>query len=302
MKYFCPLCKSAITKANYERVLKTQMREEERISEQATLVERKRGERLFKGQPEKMETLQERLRMWGSGTTPQMIGLSDEPVLVARLSKEFPTDRIEHTGKGGDVIHFVLLNGNEAGCIVYECKHTKAISRGHVVQTVLAKRTRNAHFAILVTTGKRKGFSGLDQEEGVFIVAPGGVHTIASVCRESLVLMTQQRLDAAAKDAAAKRLMDYVTGPICKTPLEQAISKTETAGKKLMQEMQRHIRDWRERAETYQTIIHDLTHLQTNIGRVLGGQEPIALEKPKLMPLALPLLTDTGTEPTKEGI
>jgi len=226
--------------------------------------------------------------MLETGTTPQMIGLADEGVLVERLKREFPADRIQHTGKGGDVLQFVIFNREDVGCIVYECKHTDNISGQHIAQTVLAKRTRSANFAILVTTGRRKGFSGLDQESGVFIVAPGGVLTLAHFCRDGLLSMAKQRLDAAAKGAAAKRLMDYITSPTCKTPLEQAILQTEKAGKKLTQEVQQHLRDWRERYETYQTIYHDVSHIQTNIGRVLDGQKPMALEKPKFTPLALP--------------
>jgi uncharacterized protein YbaR (Trm112 family) len=329
MKYVCPLCKSPLTKEHYHRVLKIQEREEKlqkgelekmrnevasaknavvaakkrereirlkakegaaKARQQATLAERKRSERLFQGQSAKMKKLQDRIKMLESGTTPQVIGLADEGVLVERLKKEFPTDRIQHKGKGGDVLQFVVFSREDVGCIVYECKHTDHISGQHIAQTVLAKRTRGANFAILVTTGRRKGFSGLDQESGVFIVAPGGVLTLAHFCRDSLVSMAKQRLDAAAREAAAKRLMDYITSPTCKTPLEQAISQTERAGKKLMQEVQQHIRDWRERYDTYQTIHYDVAHIRTNIGRVLDGQEPMALAKPKLAPLALPLL------------
>src|SRR5208283_1369723 len=123
-----------------------------------------------------------------------------------RLKREFPDDDIQHAGKGGDVLHFVKFNGEDAGCIVYECKHTDRISGDHVQQTADAKKTRQASYGILVTTGTRKGFAGLDQDSGVFIVAQAGVLTLARICRESLVTMAKQRLDAAAKEAAAKRL------------------------------------------------------------------------------------------------
>ena len=341
MKFICPLCKSPLSKEHYHRVLKIQQKEEKlqkgelekmrsqvasaknaataakkrereiklkakedeaKARQQATIAERKRSERLLQGHSAKMKKMQERIKMLESGTTPQVIGLADEGVLVKRLKKEFPTDRIVHAGKGGDVLQFVVFSREDVGCIVYECKHTEHISGQHISQTVLAKRTRSADFAILVTTGRRKGFSGLDQECGVFIVAAGGVLTLANFCRDSLVSMAKQRLDAAAREAAAKRLMNYVTGPTCRTPLEQAISQTEKAGKKLMQEVRQHIRDWQERAETYQTIHHDVTHIRTNIGRVLDGQEPMALGKPKLTRLVLPLLGEGSTKPVKEGI
>ena len=162
-------------------------------------------------------------------------------------------------------------------------------SSDHVAQTSLAKKTRQANYGILVTTGTRKGFAGLDQEAGIFVVAQAGVLTLARICRESLVTMAKQRLDAAAKAAAAKRLMDYVTSPVCKTPLEEAISHTERAHKNLIREMKQHVNDWKDRHELYQTIHYDVSHVQKNINRVLGGDEPLKLEKPKFEPLALPL-------------
>ena len=101
--------------------------------------------------------------------------------------------------------------------------------------------------------------------------------------------MAKQRLDAAAKSAAAKRLMDFVTSPVCKTPLEEAISHTERAKRNLVKEVKQHLNDWKERHELYQTIHYDVSHVQKNIDRVLAGNEPFKLEKPKLEPLALPL-------------
>lgn len=56
---------------------------------------------------------------------------------------------------------------------------------------------------VISPTGTRKGFSGLDQESGVFLVSQAGVLTLARICRESIVTMAKQRLDAAAKVAAA---------------------------------------------------------------------------------------------------
>src|SRR5439155_18944480 len=107
-------------------------------------------------------------------------------------------------------------------------------------------------------------------------------------CRESLVAMAKQKLDIEAKQEAATRLMEYVTSPVCKTPLEDAISQTDRARKNLMKEVRRHIVDWKKRHEIYETINYDVSHVQENIERVLGGDEPLKLEKPERRPLALP--------------
>jgi len=328
MVYKCPLCGSALTENHYHRVIKLQKKKEsvqkgelEKIKKQAAaasaaaaaakkkgqeilakakldvdaakkqaaLKERNKNAVRFKRMQARNRKLQEEMKMLKMHTSPQEIGLADEGVLAKRLKKEFPVDRIVPAGKGGDVLHYVIFDGEEVGCIVYECKHTDRIASSHVAQTAMAKKTRQANYGILVTTGIRKGFSGLDQEAGIFLVAQAGVLTLARICRESLVTMAKQRLDAAAKAATAKRLMDYVTSPICKTPLEEAISHTKRAHKNLVREMKQHVNDWKDRHELYQTIYSDVSHVQKNIDRVLGGGEPLKLEKPKFEPLALPL-------------
>jgi hypothetical protein len=327
MRYRCPLCGSLLTEAHYRRVIKLKERTEkvqrgeldrlmrkvaaakaaaaaarkkereiraknkqdaEAAMKQGILAERKRNEIRDKRLMARIKKLEEEKKMLQQHTSPQEIGLADEEVLVKRLQKEFPDDLIKHAGKGGGVLHYVMFDGADAGCIVYECKHTDRISHDHIAQTALAKKTRQADYGILVTTGKRKGFSGLDQDSGIFLVAQAAVLTLARICRESLIAMAKQRLDAAAKAAAAKRLMDYVTSPLCKTPVEEAISHTERAHRNLVKEVKQHFGDWRERHELYQTIHYDISHVKKNIDHVLSGGEPLKLEKPKLEPLALP--------------
>ena len=327
MTYKCPLCGSALDEKHYHKVVKLQEKKEKTqkgelvkmqkqaaaaraavalakrqaettrakaktdvaaAKKNAAVAERKKTAIRDKRMMARIRKLEEEKKMLQKHTSPQAIGLADESVLVKRLETEFPEDRIVHAGKGGDVLHYALFEKQEVGCIVYECKHTDRIAADHVKQTALAKKTRQANYGILVTTGTRKGFSGLDQETGIFLVAQAGVLTLARLCRESLVTMAKQRLDAAAKAAAATRLMDYITSPVCKTPLEEAISHTERAHKNLGKEVKQHFNDWKERHELYQTIHYDVSHIQQNIIRVLGGDEPSKLERPKFAPLALP--------------
>src|SRR5207244_128887 len=131
----------------------------EAATKKAALNERNKNAVRFKRMQARNKKLQEEMKMLKTHTSPQEIGLADEGVLVKRLAKEFPDDRMEHVGKGGDVLHFVIFHKEDVGCIVYECKHTDRISADHIAQTSLAKKTRQANYGILVTTGTRKGFS-----------------------------------------------------------------------------------------------------------------------------------------------
>ena len=327
MTYKCPLCGGTLTQQHYHNVIKVQERQDKvqkgalaklqrqtdaamaamtaakrkqqeirarsktavaDAKKQVILSERRKTEIRHKRLMSRIKKLEDEKHMLQKHTSPQEIGLADESVLVSKLRKEFPSDRIEHAGKGGDVLHYVVFNKTEVGSIVYECKHTDRISSSHVAQAALAKKTRQASYAMLVTTGTRRGFSGLDQDSGVLVVAQAGVLTLARICRDSLVTMAKQQLDAAAKAAAATRLMDYVTSPTCRTPLEEAIAQTDRAQKNLIREIRQHLGDWKERHDIYQTIHYDVSHIQRNVELVLEGAEPIKLEKPKLTPLALP--------------
>jgi hypothetical protein len=327
MAYNCPLCGSPLTAKHYHRLIKIQKKAEKDQSSQMEALRKqvaaaRNGERQAKLRQEQVvraaekhatekerrkhaireelqsrqiKKLKEANRMLREGTSPQEVGLADELVLVKRLQREFPSDVIEHTGKGGDVLHHVRLKTKEVGYIVYECKHTQRISTDHVQQTARAKRSRQADYAILVTTGVRKGFQGLAQEDGIFIVAQAGVITLARICRESLIMMAKQRLDDAAKEAAAKRLMVYIASPTFRTPVEEALSHTKRAQRNLKQEIKQHYKDWKERWEIYQTIDCDVSHVAQNVERVLSGNAPIALEKKiKREPLGLPMVSQSG--------
>jgi hypothetical protein len=329
--YKCPLCGSPLTKSKYEAVLhiqeekekaqradleklhhrlhalqqtetalKKQLKESQQKIKTAQLegmregarTEKQRQERLTAGLKKKLALATERIKQLEKGTTPQTEGLEFEENLYKRLRSEFPNDKVEHKGKGGDVLHLVIFEGDGVGTIVYECKRTPKIPAEHVQQAALAKKTREAHFALLVTTGVRKGFSGLAHEDGVLIVAPGGVVPLAHLCRAHLVEMAKAKLDKEEKNRIATQLLEYITSPTHRIPLEQALHETGKAGKLLKREIKDHFSVWQKRYELYQTINWNMSHIQSNLTRVLQGESPASLVKPKLEPLLLPEVTE----------
>ena len=329
--YKCPLCGSVLTKSKFEAVLHLQKEKEkvqkadlEKLHKQihlqqqkevtlkkqlveskqkiktaqsegmkkGTLAEKQRQERLTAGLKKKLVLATSRIKQLEKGSTPQTEGLEFEETLFKRLKKEFPEDKIEHKGKGGDILHSAVLDGEVVGSIIYECKQTPTILAAHIQQAALAKKTRAAHFAILVTTGTRKKFTGLAHEDGVLIVAPLGVIPLAHLCRAHLIEMAKAKLKEHEKNRIAAQLLQYITSPTHKIPLEQAIQRTEKAAKLLKKEVREHFGVWQERYELYQTIRWDISHIQSNVSRVLQGGKPLSLEKPKVERLPLPVVTD----------
>lgn len=311
--YKCPVCGKPLTKAEYERALKIHEQDERRRHEledqvkqlrreqpkrieeakrQARQQEKKRAELLMAGWKTKVKTLEERIHQLEKGSTPQTEGLEFEEKLTARLKREFPEDDIQHKGKGGDVLQTVRFENQNAGVIIYECKTTPKIPTQHIRQAYLAKQSREADFAVLVTTGKKKGFSGLAQQDGVLIVSPLGVVPLAALLRGHLIEMMRAKITHEKRAVIAQRLMKYITSPQFKNPIEEVIQLTSELQNMIEDEAREHFKIWQKRWDHYQTIHWDSTMINGNLQLVLHGKEPKPIVHPKAPPLQLP-------EPTK---
>ncbi len=256
--YRCPTCNKILTKAEYEKALRIHGEREAHLAHREKELKRKERdqrarEREFKrgakkklqqetarvreqerlrakrqqaGLKDTIQKLQERLRQRARGSTPQTEGLEFEDKLAARLEKEFPEDEILHKGKGGDVLHTVKFDKKPVGVIIYECKRTSSIQESHIVQTHKAKQTREADFAVLVTTGKKRGFSGFAQFRGVSVVSPLAVIPLVSLLREHLIEMGRLKITKEKRAVLAQQLMRYIDSPQFRNPLEEVVQRT----------------------------------------------------------------------------
>jgi hypothetical protein len=309
MKSFrCPVCKKPLSKHEYERALgvwsarqthfeheKKRLLQQVRQAREAqskahdagVRAERARSQRLMAGQNKQIKKLQERISQLEKGTTPQTDGLEFEHKLVARLQQEFPKDKIEHKGQGGDILHFVRFNGQTAGIIIYECKRCPRISSTHVQQAYHAKLTRKAHFAVLVTTGQRKGFSGLCQDRGVLVVSPLGSVALASLLRDHLIEMQRSNVAIEQRAAIAQELLSFVTSTEFKNPIEEIIRTCGQLQDILHDEVKSHHRNWKRRWEHYQAVQWDASHVQANVKSLLHGEKPKLRLRRTVAPLQL---------------
>jgi len=306
--YRCPVCKKSLTKHEYESALgvlserqthfehqKKQLLEQVRRAQRAQAQakqdgirsERARSQRLMAGQNKQIKKLQERISQLEKGTTPQTDGLEFEHKLVARLRSEFPKDDIQHKGQAGDILHFVKFNGQVAGIIIYECKRCPRINSAHVQQAYRAKQERKAHFAVLVTTGHRRGFSGLCQDRGVLVVSPLGTVPLASLLRDHLIEMQRSNIAVERRAAIAQGLLKFVVSPEFTNPIERIVRTSSQLQDMLREEVKGHQRTWKKRWEHYQVVEWDSSTIQANIKSVLHGEKPRVLPRRQAFPLQL---------------
>lgn len=305
----CPVCKKPLSKREYERALgildarerhlahqkeelqqrlKEAKQRERHAREAGVQAERSRARRLLQGKEYEIQRLKDRVRQLQTGSTPQTEGLEFEATLVARLRREYPTDNVLHKGKGGDVLHGVCVGDSEVGLIVYECKRGPKIHSQHVRQAEAARRERGADFAVLVTTGRSKRFTGLMRVRDVLIVSPLGVMPLTGLLRTSLIEMHKARVAAGKRNVLANRMLDFITGQQFRNPIEHLVSAGESLRDLLEQEVKDHLRTWQRRKQQYDNITWDTTSISSNVQLVLSGKKPQSMPAPKPTPLLLP--------------
>jgi hypothetical protein len=302
-KYPCPVCGTLLSKSAFEKALRIHTAKEKHVRElehslelrkkhfdkevenaeaRGKKKEKNRTERLMAGHKKHIHKLEERIVQLEKGTTPQTEGLEFEERLLVRLRREFEDDLIVPKGKlVGDIVQTVRYGGREAGRITYECKRTQGISRKHVQQAYQAKQACNADFAILVTTGKKKRFTGLMEMEGVLVVAPLGVVPLATLLRANLIEMLRAKLTIEQRTKIAQRLLKYITSPQLKNSIEEVIQLSTHLQNMVKDEYHDHVEIWKKRLRHYAKIHWDTTQVQANFQRILHGKEPKQIPPPR---------------------
>lgn len=316
--YRCPVCKKTLTKKEYDKALhihearqgrlvewERRLRSQERTMGKKLKDAKDAGRRsakeqtarMVKGYKEKMGRMRERMRQLEAGTTPQSDGLADELKLTNRLKAEFRGDDVQRKGHGGDVLHIVKDNDRTAGIIIYECKRTPGIKKSYVRQALRAKQSRHADFAVLVTTGSKKGFGGLAEMSGVLVVAQQAALSLADLLRTHLIEMLRAGIEKEKRAKIANQLLRFIKSTDFKNPVDEVVTLADELEEAVKKEFTWHMNDWNRRVTAYRRIRWDGSAIQENVRRVLHGGKPKRLDQPKI-----PLLLPTGqTSGWQEG-
>lgn len=268
--------------------LKAADQREKAARQAGVAAERARAQRLMKGKDRQIASLQERIEQLKKGTTPQTDGLEFEETLTARLRREFREDRVVHKGKAGDILHVVRFGAKDAGAIIYECKRCPRIQGQPIEQARLAKQAREADFAVLVTTGSRKGFSGLAEADGALVVSPLGTISLVRLLRMHLIEMLRAKVEKRERAAIAQSLLKFITSPSFRNPVEEIVKVASDLRQMIKDEAADHYRIWKRRWQNYETIAWDSSQVQGNVKLVLHGKEPAHPLRKERAPRQLP--------------
>ncbi len=226
----------------------------------------------------KIKSLEEQL---AKNQTPQMLGLLEETVFLKKLEEYFPEDRFIHTGKGGDILHFVTYKKKEIGSIVYELKKVTNFNKDHITQTLQAKEKREADYGILVTNAKRsKDDAGFSVSKGVVIIHPAAVMVLVTILREHLMTVSRLKLSVEQRKQTVQAVLEYIQSANFKNSIENIIQDTLDLYEDLRKEVEKHTKTWEFRLNKYRGIYAKTNHIQSKVVYLIEDDE----NKKKLLP------------------
>ena len=223
----------------------------------------------------KIQELQKQLK---EGKTPQIAGFDYEKEVGKMLSEAFPEDKIKPTGKKGDVLQIVVINTNDIGSILYECKKTEKYSNEFIKEIKRHQEIAKADRAVIVTHASKENKSKFFIENGVIIIDPLGLLDIAFLLRSMLIDIHAMKLTKAKADEKGREILRYMQSGEFKKYMVDNLEKAKAAYSLLVKEVTTHKRDWTERLKIYSTIHHNTQGVRLAIGNIITGGAVTQLE------------------------
>jgi hypothetical protein len=224
------------------------------------------------------------LRRKAEARDREHLGIEGEDDLVEALRAEFPGDRVEHRGKGGDVILHVMDGGKEAGVVVTEVKNRSTWSADYVGQTQRAMETHNTKYGVLVSRVLPARKNGMCVMRGVIVVAPFIAAQVIRVMRDGIVAI--YRLGTSEQDKTSKMslLFAYLRSEEFETAMLRVTTKIAELRDSLARERSNHDGVWRFREQHYSAIVRAAAGIDTRVRELLGGPSTVRTKV-----LALPI-------------
>jgi len=260
-------------------------KEKKRIEDAATQkVEAHYGSRLRKAEADRDREAQRRRREGDSyrrlleqaqhradTTGRPHLGPEGEEELVAVLRRQFPTDDIEHRGRGGDVIQTVLESGSPRGKLVYECKRTSQWQSAFVRQLKRAMELHGTRYGLLVSRALPRGQTGLCIVDGVVVTSPDLAHHIAGILREAIVALSKAELSEERKREKTDEIYRYLRSDDFRTSVQSIEDRVQELRTSLEREKSNHEGWWRTREQHYGAIARQTSAVGARVQEILGS-------------------------------
>ncbi len=261
--------KLAALEATHAKELSTQRMALEKAADKDLRAEKARAFRETQRLQGTVATLQRRLEH----KTADERGEGAEVDVYETLKAAFPRDKFRRVKKGepgADIIHDVVRNGRDCGTIVYDSKDREAWRNDYVTKLKADQLAAGADHAMLVTRVFPAGSKQIAMRDGVVIVNPARVITIAQILRGQIEQADTLRLSREARDEKAALLYGFIISEQCAQLFDRIESQAQAMLELDVTEKKAHDRTWNSRGSLVLSIERARAALQLEIERIVG--------------------------------
>jgi hypothetical protein len=201
------------------------------------------------------------------------LGEGAEINVFEALKAEFPDDRISRIPKGApgaDILHVVILGGEECGTILYDSKNHKQFRNEHVTKLRADELAAGAEHAILSTHKFPQGKGQLHIQDGVILANPARVVFIATIVRQHLIQLHTLRLSDIERETKTADLYEFIISDRCSQLLARIDERADDLLEQQTKEIRWHENSWRKRGEALRAIQKAKADLENQINSIIG--------------------------------
>jgi hypothetical protein len=255
--------------ASIEERLNAQREILDKAKDEAVNAEKARAFEDYQGLSNKLADLQRAF----DKKTAEELGEGAEVDLYETLRNEFPDDAIRRIPKGtpgADIEQIVKLNGKPCGTIIYDSKNHKQFRWEHVTKLREDQLAARAEHAILSTRKFPEGTRQLHLHDGVLLANPARVVPIATMIRQHLIQLYQQRVSSIERDSKTAALYAFIVSERCSSLLARIDERAEDLLEQQQKEMNWHKKNWEKQGEAIRGIQKAKADMESEITLIIG--------------------------------
>lgn len=185
------------------------------------------------------------------------LGKEAETDLLSELNKAFHQygDQITPVArgvKGADIIHKIVEDGEQLGCIVYESKNHSTWKNDFIRQAKEYQSKYETKNVLVVSRTFPRNQKGLCMRNGIPVVDPCMAVYLASILRDGIREIALAKMTAAGRDQKSRELYDYILSDRFVTRFHEIAESVES-----LRQQQRKEKDWHEDAWDEQSTLYD---------------------------------------------
>lgn len=201
-----------------------------------------------------------------------------EADLEKNLKSTFTYDTIEPVSsgvKGGDIIQTVnTRSGRECGKILWELKRTKSFSESWIPKLKSDARNSKVDICLLVSESLPESVNDFTEIDGVWICSMELCIPLASVLRQTLALVSQERSLQEGKKSKSELVYDYLIGVEFKGRIEAIVESFKGMKEDLDSERRAMEKIWNKREKQLGTVLLNIAGMHGDLTGYMGNNLP----------------------------